>query len=205
MRSIAYLASRCLVPSLLVFAACSDDKPSGGNENEVITTVALAFAPSGGGATVSAAFNDPDGDGGTAPTIDPIALAAGKTYTLTVQFQNKLETPPEEITDEVRDESDAHQLFFTGTAVNGPATSTTNAPLTQVYADTDAKGLPVGLSNTITTTAGTGQLTVTLRHMPPVNGAAAKVADLAGKVKAGGLQALPGDTDAQVTFAVTVQ
>lgn len=189
---------------LVAVVACSDDDGGTQNENEVITTVTLSFAPMGGGAAVTAAFDDPDGDGGGAPVIDPINLAAGTMYTATVRFQNKLETPPEEITEEVTDESDQHQIFFTGTAVNGPASNQPGAPLTHAYADTDANGLPIGLSNTITAATGTGQLTLTLRHLPPVNDTPAKTAALAMQVQSGGFAALAGETDAQVNFTVTV-
>jgi hypothetical protein len=187
---------------ILAIAACGDDGTIPDN-NEVITTVALGFTPTGGAATVFE-FDDADGPGGAAPMIDPIAIAPG-TSTLTIRFLNRLEDPPEEITDEVDDESDQHQLFFTGTAVNGPATNNPGAPLTQTYADTDSNGLPVGLDNTITATAGTGTLTVTLRHLPPINGTAVKVPDLAAQVKAGGVESIGGSTDASVTFTVTVQ
>src|ERR1041384_6023855 len=105
-------------------AACSDDGETT-NENEVITTVILTFTPITGPA-VKATFNDPDGDGGTAPTIDPVNLAAG-SYTLGVQFQNQLTTPLEEITDEVREEKNFHLLLFTGSAVVGPAPSNTRS------------------------------------------------------------------------------
>jgi hypothetical protein len=202
---LRHLFSLLLATSLSVHTACSDDDVEGnGNEEEVITTITLSFTPAGGGAAVTAAFDDPDGDGGEAPSVDPIDLATATTYDLTVRFQNKLETPPEEITDEVRDESDQHQLFFTGTAVNGPASDQPAAPLTHTYADTDANGLPVGLSNSIVTTSGTGTLTVVLRHLPPVNDVAVKVAELASTVRADGLAALPGESDVQVDFAVTV-
>jgi hypothetical protein len=195
-----------LVASLTLVTACSDDDDSGAtNEEEVITTVSLTFTPASGGAAITAAFDDPDGDGGAAPTVDPLHLAAGTTYAVAVRFQNKLETPPDEITDEIRDESDAHQVFFTGTAVAGPASSTANAPLTQSYSDADANGVPIGLANSFVASAGAGQLVVTLRHMPPVNGTRVKVAGLADKVRASGITALPGDTDAQVSFDVTVQ
>lgn len=204
MRPRAFLTASRLVPAVILVAACGDSGGGAVNENEVITTVALAFAPAGGGAPVTAAFEDPDGDGGQPPTVDPITLASGKTYALTVRFQNKLETPIGEITDEVRDEADQHQVFFTGSAINGPATSAPAAPLTHSYTDVDAGGLPIGLANTIVAATGAGQLIVTLRHMPPVNGKPAKVAGLAAQVKASGLSALPGDTDAQVTFNVTV-
>ena len=189
--------------SLSTLAACGDDGAEP-DDNEVITTVALSFAPMGGGAAVTAAFDDPDGDGGAAPTIDDIALTAGTTYTLTVRFQNKLEDPPEEITDEVRDEGFQHQLFFTGTAVNGPASAQPAAPLTHTYADMDSNGLPVGLTDTIVAARGGGQLTVTLRHMPEVNGQAVKTATAADDVKRGGFAAIGGSTDVQVDFDVTV-
>lgn len=184
-------------------AACGDAAGSG-NENEVITTVSLSFAPMGGGGAITAVFDDPDGDGGGAPTVDPINLVSGTTYMLTVRFQNKLEDPPEEITDEVRDEGDEHQLFFTGTAVNGPATNNPAAPLRHTYGDTDRGGLPIGLTNTIVAATGAGMFTVTLRHLPPLDGTAVKVADLATEVKTSGISGVGGDTDVEVTFMATV-
>jgi hypothetical protein len=187
---------------LLLVAACGD--PGGdGNEGEVITTVTLTFSPMGGGSPVTAEFDDPDGDGGDPPTIDPVNLTAGM-FTLAVGFQNRLETPPEEITDEVRDEGDEHQLFFTGSAIDGPAATNPAAPLVHAYADTDGAGLPVGLSSTITARTGTGQLTVTLKHLPPLDGNALKTSDLAAMVKAGGITSIGGDTDVSVSFTATV-
>jgi hypothetical protein len=186
----------------LLLAACGGDDGGSSNDNEVITTVILRFTPTTGSA-VTAEFDDPDGDGGQAPTVDPVSLPAGN-YTLTVQFQNRLETPPEEITDEVRDEHDVHLLLFTGTAVVGPATTNTSGPLMQSYSDMDGNGLPVGLENSIVASAGTGQLTVTLRHMPPEE-PPMKSATTVMDVKTGGIDSIGGGTDAQVNFAVTVQ
>ena len=188
---------------LLALAACDDD---GGptNADEVITTVQLAFTPMGGGTPVTAKFEDLDLDGGNPPVIDPVNLPAG-TYALAVSFLNALETPPEDITLEVEDEGDAHQVFFTGTAVDGPAANNPNAPLAHGYGDADVNGLPIGLRNTIVAVAGTGTLTVTLRHMPPINGNPVKTGALADTVKAMSLAALPGDSDANVNFTVSVQ
>lgn len=136
----------CLLASLpFSLGACGDDGDAdSGNENEVITTVSLTFTPAGGGAPVTASFDDPDGDGGAAPTTDPVSLVKGTSYTMTVRFLNKLVTPPEEITTEVRDEGVEHQIFLTGTAVKGPATSNASAPLTQSYADSDERGCRSG-------------------------------------------------------------
>jgi hypothetical protein len=201
-----------LLATSLSLAACggddddsADDGGDGGNENEVITTVTLDFAPEGGGDTVSVEWNDPDGDLGDPPTVDPILLADGATYTLSVGFENRLEDPPEIITEEVSDEADQHQIFIIGTAVNGPASDAPDAPLTHSYADEDDNGLPVGLEGTIVAAAGTGELTVILRHLPPVNDTAVKTADLAAAVADSGVDELPGSTDANVTFDVTVE
>lgn len=192
------------VSLLSAVAACSDPS-TGGNEEEVITTVILTFTPSGGGAPITAIADDPDGDGGQPPTIDSIGLTAGQSYALAIGFENRLESPAEIITDEVRDESDAHQIFLTGSAVAGPASDSAGAALTHAYADTDANGLPVGLANTITVAAAAGgELTVTLRHLPPVNGVATKTAGAADTVRASGVDALGGATDARVTFPVAI-
>jgi hypothetical protein len=205
MRTTSRLVSLLTCVTLSVAAGgCGEDSPSGGNENEVITTVTLTFAPSGGGSPVVASVNDPDGDGGNPPTVQPVMLAAGM-FDLSVKFENRLENPPEDITKEVQDEGDAHQVFFTGTAVNGPASNQAGAPLVQSYADTDAKGLPIGLANKVTAAAGTGMLMVTLRHMPPVNNMAVKSAAVPETVRNSGFSAIGGSTDAQVTFPVTVQ
>jgi hypothetical protein len=188
--------------ALVVAAACHDDHDH--DPNELISTVILSFAPSAGGAAVVATFDDPDGDGGAPPTVDPVNLVAGTTYTLTVRFQNNLGTVSEEITDEIRDEGTDHQVFFTGSAVDGPASDKPGAPLTHSYADTDSGGLPLGLTNTIVAAAGTGDLIVTLLHVPPVNGNPVKTLGLAAQVKSGGFSSVPGSIDAQVTFPVTV-
>ncbi|MBK7534443.1 MAG: hypothetical protein IPI49_03530 [Myxococcales bacterium] len=201
--STSLLTVLCLSSSALL-GACDDDEHNH-NENEVITTVILTFTPAAGGAAVTATFNDPDGDGGAAPTVDPINLVAATTYTAAVRFENRLETPAEDITVEVADEATEHQVFFTGTAVNGPASNQTGAALTHSYADTDAGGLPIGLANSFVAARGTGTMLVTLRHMPPVNSAPAKTASAAMTVKdAGGFSTLGGATDVSVTFQVTV-
>ncbi len=205
MRSLAavsFIARRAL-PLCLVAVGCSD---GGGslNEQEVFTTVSLTFTPVGGGTPVVAAFKDADGDGGNPPTVDPIALVVGKQYATTVTFLNELEVPAADISLEVKDEADQHQLFFTGTAVNGPASNQPGAALTHTYTDMDINGLPLGLANNFATVAGTGALTVTLRHLPPLNGNAVKIAGLADTVKASGFAAIGGETDVSVNFTVTV-
>lgn len=187
--------------ALSLVAACGD---VGGNQNseEVITTVQLTFVAAGG-LPIVVEYDDPDGDGGEPGTADPIELAAGTSYTLDVAFINRLGTIPEDITEEVRDEAAEHQVFLTGTAVDGPAAANPGAPLVHAYADMDDGGLPIGLSNTVAASTGTGTLTVTLRHMPPEL-PPEKSAGAAEAVRTGGFSAIGGSTDAMVDFAVTV-
>lgn len=181
---------RMITPFLLPVAlwACGDDGPEPENPEEVITTVRLAFT---GPSTFTATAKDNNGDG-TIDTKDPITLAAG-SYTVEITLLNELESPAEDITEEVKEESDEHQLFFTVTGL--PATS-----LAISYADTEmdygkTTALPVGLKSTwLNAGAGTGQVTVQLQHLPPVNEAAQKVA---------GISKDTGDTDVSVTFDVT--
>lgn len=199
---LASLSTAVLALSTVTsLVACSDDPPA--DEQELITSVILTFTPSGGGTALVFEVDDPDGDGGSAPTVDPIALPAG-SYTLAIAFENRLEDPPEDITLEVADEADEHQVFLTGSAVFGPASTTANAALTHAYADTDADGNPIGLANTITAAAGSGNLIVTLRHLPPLDGTPVKTAELAAQVAASGLSSIGGESDASVTFPVSV-
>ncbi len=181
----------------------SDEGDFQGNEGEVISRVELSFTPQAGGAAIIALFDDPDGDGGDAPTIDEIQLGPGN-YSLAVRFENGLESPAEDITIEVSDESTEHQVFLTGSAVDGPATDNSGAPLQHLYDDLDANGLPVGLLNSIVAVSGQGQLIVTLRHLPPIGDRMVKSSELNGDVAMSGFSGIGGTTDVQVQFVVTV-
>jgi hypothetical protein len=198
----------CCAVWLFGFACAGSDvttpDDSGDAAPELITAVALTFTPGGGGAALVFEWSDPEADG--SPSVDPIVLADADDYGCTVAFRNDQSNPPEDVTAEIEEESHEHQLFFTGDGVEGPATGENSAALIgHVYADTDANGFPVGLENTVTTLmTGTRQLVVTLRHLPR-EGAPVKTGTLADLVASEGLSALPGETDAQVTFDLTVQ
>lgn len=183
------------------------------NDSEVLTTVTLTFTPQDQGDVVVAAFSDPDGDGGVSGSSEPITLVAGTTYDLGIAFTNELEEPAGDITSEIEEEAEEHQIFIAGEGVGGPASSDDSAVLvshgyadqeSSYGADTVGDDLPVGLANIITaSTAGTGTLTVRLQHLPELNGTPQKVAGLAERLGMG--EALPGDTDAAVEFELTVQ
>jgi hypothetical protein len=198
------------IPILLgcfgLFSACNDvdDPTDGENPEEVITTVTLTFTPQAGGTALAFTWADPENDG--APVIDPIVLPDADDYDLSVAFVNELSSPPEDITIEVQSEGDQHQVFFTGTAVEGPATGENAAAVvTHAYADTDANGFPIGLENTITTVGvGSGTFDVLLRHMP-AEPDPLKTGGLAEEAATNGLDSLPGDTDVSVEFDLTVE
>lgn len=184
-----------------VLAGCSP-APGPEPDTEVISRVVLSFAPTGGGAPIEAAFDDPDGDGGVSGAAEPIELRAGTEYTLRVRFINGLSGSAVDLTDEVEAEAEDHFVFLA---------ITPGALATHAYADResdygdDAVGedLPVGLVHTLQTGgAGSGELRVMLRHLPALNGAAQKSAELPADFAAGA--PLPGEVDVDVTFELGV-
>ena len=192
---------------LLLLTGCEDVEGGDGhthNENEVFTTVILTFSPVGGGDDLEFRFTDlQDGN----PVTEDITLANGADYDLATTFVNELEDPAEIMNGEIQDEDEEHQVFFTGSAVEGPATGTNaSAVVEHAYVDQDGNGLPLGLENTINTLGdGSGDLIVTLRHMPPENGEAVKVDGLAETVASSGFSAIGGNNDIQVTFPLAVE
>jgi len=128
------------------------------------------------------------------------------TSLIAIQW-NFLEDAAEDVTAEIAELDTEHQFFFLGSAVDGPATGKNDsAIISHAYADADVNGLPLGLENTFTTMAyGEGELQVVLRHLPPENGEDVKVDGLAGTVAEGGLNAIGGDNDINVTFNITVE
>lgn len=169
-----------------LFSCSNDDNPAPVNEEEVITTIKVTLV--NGGNTITLQSQDLDGDGPNAPIVTVSGdLAASTTYLGSVKFLNELENPAEDITAEVEEEGVDHQLFF----------DLTNSLGTITYNDVDDNGNPIGLEFTLVTgSAGSGTLTVTLRHEP--NKEASGVSD-------GDITNAGGSTDAQVTFNLTIQ
>ena len=185
--------------SLLIFTACEDDDatPAEENEEEVITDVKLIFTPASG-SVVTATAQDPDGEGVQELQVSgAINLVSGSAYTLTYEIMNNLETPGEDIGEEILEEGAEHQLFFSFT--DGAFTSPTgngnidNASDPINYNDTDANGNPLGLSTSWTAgdALSSGTFTVRLQHQPDV--------------KTSSSTATTGDTDFELTFVLNIQ
>ena len=176
----------CSMYALLAIAmlGCSDDDtPDVINEEEVITTVILTLTPQSGDQVVLTT-QDLDGDGPDEPvTIITGSFNENTQYQGAVRFLNETETPAEEITTEVIEEADEHQVFYTVSS---------GLNITTTYQDEDSNGNPLGVSITLETgAASAGNLTVTLRHEP------VKPND--------GLDSAGGETDITTTFDVTIE
>ena len=169
----------------LLFGSCSDDyDPEPVNEEEVITTMTITLTPQGGGTAVILESRDLDGDGPNPPVVTVSDnLKAGTTYTGAIVLLNETETPAENITEEVEEESDEHQFFFT---VGNTLRATT------AYLNFDGNGNPLGTEFELETqSASAGSLTVTLRH------------DLK-KPNDGTLSDAGGETDIAQTFDLAI-
>lgn len=174
---------------VLVATSCDSDDPEPVNEEELITTLNVTFTnTSNASDIVTATFRDLDGEGGNDGVTTNPTLSANTTYTVTVEFLNEAETPTEDITEEVGEEADEHQVFFiTGAGLN----------FTYAYGDQDGDGNPVGLTGTGTTAgASSGSMDVVLVHEPTKT--AAGVSD-------GDISNAGGEEDIRVRFTVTIQ
>ncbi len=191
--------------SAAVLTSCDDDDdvttPPIENEEEVITDLKLIFTntqdPSD---VVMAAAQDPDGDGVLELEIlDSVYLGINKTYTLTMEIFNNLESPGEDIGAEIAAEDDEHQIFFSFT--DGSFSDPMGDGNFDDYADPvnyndfDGNNLPLGLNTTWTTGSNTvsmGSFRVRLQHQPD-------------GIKQAGSTVNDGDTDFDLDFELYVQ
>ena len=191
-----------MVATTLIFTGCKKDDvdPDHEHEGEIITDVKLVFTnTSDASDVVEARAQDPDGEGVQELAIlDEISLDTNKTYTLTFEIMNNLETPGEDIGAEIAEEDDEHQLFFsfTDNAFSNPTGdgNIDNASDVINYNDVDGNNNPLGLSTTWITGASAvsaGTFTVRLQHQPDVKTATSSAND--------------GDTDFELQFVMNIQ
>lgn len=185
MKNLKFLATAIF--ATILFASCSNDDdntPEVVNEEEIITTLTVTLTPNGGGTAITLQTRDLDGDGPNAPVVEVSGnLAAETTYNGSIVLLNETVSPAEDITEEVEEESDEHQFFYTvGNGLN----------VTTDYSNFDTNGNPLGTEFTLTTAAASsGDLTFTLRHEPTKPNT--------------GLSDAGGETDFTTTFNVTVE
>lgn len=177
-----------------------DDEPAKENEVEVITDISLVFTNVNDASdVVIATAQDPDGEGvEELQIVDEITLDVDKTYTLTLEIMNNLDSPGESITEEIEEEDEDHQFFysFTDNAFSSPAGdgNIDNSGDLVNYNDYDSNGNPVGLSTEWTTSSTTltaGSFRFLLKHQPDIKSATSGSDD--------------GETDIDLTFVLNIQ
>jgi len=176
--------------AISIFAyGCSASDPEPENEEELITTVNVTFTNSlDANDIVVASFEDIDGPGGDDGIATHPTLSANTTYNVTVEFLNESVTPTDDITVEVEEEGDEHQVFFvTSSGLN----------FEHAYLDEDTNGNPIGLNNTVVIGGeSTGTMEVVLVHQPNKSNSGVSDGDI---TNAG------GDEDVHVSFDVIIQ
>ena len=180
-----------LLATAIVNWSCSKEEvPEEVHPKEVITTMKVVLTPKTGGSAVTLQSRDLDGDGPKAPVITGGTLDVNKAYDGVITLLNETESPAEDITKEVKEEAEEHQMFYKATG---------RISATFAYAGTnDKNGRPIGVKFTLTTgsSIGTGNFVFTLRHEPN---------KAASGVSTGDITNAGGETDIEVTFPITLQ
>lgn len=180
-RTIRYSVASLLILVASLFVSCSDD-PESTNEEEVITTFTVTLDETGGDDQVTFSWDDINLDGivDASEMVTSGPLVLDKVYEASIQILNKSANGEPDITDEIREEKEEHIFCF----------EVTNVGITISNLDEDKYGMPLGLTSTWTAAVvGSGSVNITLRHQPGV-----KTGDCPGA----------GDTDADITFSVSV-
>lgn len=200
MKTLQKLPLYLLSAGVFAFASCESDDPVIENDGELITDVTLHFTEldEAGNPTGSAmTFTASDSEGievGTAPTVETVNLASGKSYQLEIEVANSIEN--EDITEEILEESDEHQFYFLGSAFVG-----TTAPLTYSYND-DSDEL-IGVKGTVmvveSPATNNAQIRIILRHDLDKNYPGADNPNFENYNSAG------GESDLDITFPLVIE
>lgn len=197
MKKLNSLLLAFLIGTLFLYSCEDDDVPPEENEEEIITDVTLTFTPEGGGTAITAAAEDPDGEGpDDIEVLNDIVLEPNTTYVLTIDLVNDIEG--ESITEEVEEEDEEHMLFFAWTdgLFSDPSgdgnvgAGNRNDPVN--YNDSDDDGNPLGLETTWTTgDVGSGTFRVILKHQPDIKSATSDSTE--------------GESDVDLTWDIVIQ
>src|SRR5690606_32549605 len=106
----------------LLGSACKKDKddvikPNDPNEAEMITTILLSATNIENGSKSSGLWKDTDGDG-ISNILDSLVLEKNSVYDVELLVLNELSSPIDTISNEIGQESAAHQVFYTPTGIN---------------------------------------------------------------------------------------
>lgn len=185
---LVFSSTSILLLILCLFSNACQKIPSPINEEELITTIILSVQKLGSNTIEHYTFEDIDGIGGQAATIDSILLSKNSMYDATITLLNKTIYPIDTISNEVLEEGDVHQFFYASTPISMLKNFVYQTP-------NDIGGNPIGLNFTFETDdANTiGSLKITLRHQPN---------KLGNGVSSGDITNANGETDVEVSFPV---
>lgn len=136
------------IASLTMLVSCkkSEDAshPHDHSSQEQITTLILegynTANPSDTNHSISVKWEDLDGNGGNAPTIDSLLLDTGITYSMNMVLLDKTKTPYDTISNEILERGNIHQFFYTLSA-----TLTGKVIIERLDKDNNTPALPIGL------------------------------------------------------------
>ena len=168
-----------LLLSLLIFS-CSKEDPEPINEEELITTVQLTFKSPG---ITDQTVRWQEGSNNS----DIISLAANTQYEVEIIFLDESDPSDiEDITEEVKEEADEHQVFY--------QFSQLNISLEQSSSDTlDSNQNPLFVNSLWNTSeVGTGTVRVYLIHEPVTKSSSTR-------------DGFAGETDVTVDFPIIIE
>jgi len=148
-----------LIVLVVGLQGCKESATSPQNvDHDGVTTVTLTLTNMATLSTQSYVWEDLDGVGGSAPNrIDTITVAADSVYQGSLAFENRKASPPVNITIDVLNDRNNHQVFY---AISGATATITTT-------DLDGRNLPLGLkTNWTSLKKSLGALAVSLSHYP---------------------------------------
>lgn len=176
---------------IIFISGCKKEPDAPANEEELITTLILSLKKQGTSTIQNFTFNDPDGPGGIAATVDSVIIDKASIYDASILLLNTQKTPADTISNEVLSEGTLHQFFYKST----PATVLSGF---SYLAPNDTDGNPIGLKFDFDTWnwENAGTLNIILRHQP---------VKTASGVSGGDITNADGETDIEVDFPVRLQ
>lgn len=167
------IITTAIIAGITILSSCdkndiNPEQPQNNNAQELITTVIINGYNESNPSLNQFSFKweDLDGDGGNAPTIDTITLDTGITYMVNLLLLDKTKTPFDTISNEVIEEANEHQLFYTLNAMLADRLS-----IEKLDFDTNNPTLPLGLQVRVKpthtmqfTTPLIGSLNIVLSH-----------------------------------------
>ncbi|MES2779787.1 MAG: hypothetical protein V4651_07790 [Bacteroidota bacterium] len=137
------------IASFVMLSSCKKSQdatnPIINTPQEQITTVILSGynhdKPSDSSYFIKIKWEDLDGNGGNAPSIDSLILDTGSTYDMQLLLLDKTKTPYDTISNEVVERGNIHQLFYTPSS-----TLMGKVFIERLDMDQNSPALPVGLN-----------------------------------------------------------